>query len=125
MPVETRSERQFRERKNDSFKKIGSLVYSVQRNHCVHCDEEFVTLMNLYDAVTETGAYRLLVETYACAELYVIAKCAEYLGAVNIYNSITVTGGHLFAVLDVARYDTQWREICAELDMTFIHSKKH
>ena len=124
MPIETRASRRFRERNDDSFKKIGGLVYGIQRRNCAHCDAEFVELMELYDAVTETETYRRITETLACAELYVITKCAELLGAWDVFNSVTVSGNHLYAILDVARYDAHWREICLALEMTFIHSKK-
>jgi hypothetical protein len=124
MPTETRSTRRFRERQESSFPLIGRLVYDAQRTSCTHCDGEFVELMELYDAATSTAEYRRLAETLMAAELYVAAKCAEYVGAVTVYESIKVPGGHLFSILDLPRYDAHWRDICAALDMTFIHSKK-
>lgn len=124
MPTETRSTRRFRERQELSFPLIGRLVYGAQRASCTHCDAEFVELMELYDTVTATTEYRQLAETLMAAELYVAAKCAEYKGAIAVYDSIKVPTGHIFSILDLPRYDAHWRAICAALDMTFIHSKK-
>ena len=123
MPTETRSTRRFRERQESSFPLIGRLVYGAQRASCAHCDAEFISLMQLYDAATATAEYRRLAESLVAAELYVAAKCAEYKGVVAVYDAIKVSGGHLFGALDIARYDAHWRDICSALDMTFIHSK--
>jgi hypothetical protein len=123
MPVETRAAVRFRERNDETFEIIGRLVYNSQRKSCTHCDAEFIELMELYDLVIESKPYRQLAEKFVAAELYVIAKCAEYLGAWSVYENIRCGSGHMFTLLDLARYDVFWRQICAELDITYVHSK--
>lgn len=123
MPVETRAAIRFREAEERSFSLVSRLVSNIQRASCRHCADDYVKLMELYDAACNTSVYRQLYETYMWTDLYVIAKCAEYLGAWDVFNNIQCGRDHLFTILDVARYDVFWRQICAELDITFVHSK--
>jgi hypothetical protein len=123
MPIETRAAIRFREAEERSFSIVSRLVRNIQRASCRRCEDDYVKLMELYDGACNTSVYRLLYETYMWTDLYVIAKCAEYLGAWSVYENIRCGNDHLFTILDVARYDVFWRQICAELDITFVHSK--
>lgn len=124
MPVETRAAVRFREAQEESFYTMMRFVKNIQAATCTHCTGEMFRVMDLYDSVTATGLFRPFYESHVWADLYVLAKCAEYVGALNVYHNIRCGDRHMFTTLDLERYDAWWRRICAELDMTFIHSKR-
>jgi hypothetical protein len=123
MPVETRAAVRFREAEEESFYMMTRFVKNIQAATCTHCKDETVSLMELYDSVTATELFRPFYESLIMADLYVLAKCAEYLGVWNVYQNIRCGKEHIFAVLDTERYDVWWRQICGELDITFVHTK--
>lgn len=124
MPVETRSVVRQREAEERSFYMMSRLVAHIQRASCTHCREDFMKLMELYYAASKTATHHRFSESLILTDLYTLAKCAEYLGMWDVYDNIRCGEEHMFSILDVAQYDVWWRQICGELDITFVHSKR-